>query len=210
MACRWRESPSPSLCTEFQPLQRPPSAGPSGCRSRPARLGHPSLRGFTRRKGEILTDISDNKITRSEKHWQTVLKYEIVRTNASHRYHRNAMILIGQLEDRPGGYRTSSPRPSGSSACQRLTAVIVGLVAGWRIEWARIKHGKAVVPHLPEHRDDAIGPSRVVHAGEPAFHREGPHRESGRRLGGNLAPLDVLRAVRMGHIRQTRFLAMCH
>jgi hypothetical protein len=94
--------------------------------------------------------------------------------------------------------------------CRQLAEVVARLDAGWWIDRTCDKRGKAIITHLPEKRDDAIGPSRVVHTGESAFPREGPHREPGCTLGRNAARLDFLGAVRIRHIRQMHFPAMCH
>jgi hypothetical protein len=126
------------------------------------------------------------------------------------RYHRDAMILIGQPEDHLDGPRTSSPRPPGPGECRRLAAVVAGLAAGWRMEPVRDKHGRAIIARLPVQRDDAIGPSRVVLGGEPASRRDGPYREAGRTLGGNPAWLDGLRAGRIRPVRQMHVPAICH
>ena len=93
--------------------------------------------------------------------------------------------------------------------CRQFAAVVARLVVGRRIERACGRYGKAIIARLPEQRDEVIGPSRVLHAGESAWHLELPHREAGRTLGGNFARLDVLRAVRTRHGRQMHFPAMC-
>jgi|HubBroStandDraft_1064217.scaffolds.fasta_scaffold115071_2 hypothetical protein len=79
------------------------------------------------------------------------------------------MVLIGQLEDRLSRFRTGSPGPLGSGECRQLAAVAARLLAGWRIERACRKYGKAIIARLPEHRDDAVGPSRVPRAGRTTF-----------------------------------------
>jgi hypothetical protein len=120
------------------------------------------------------------------------------------------MILIGQPEHRPGGPPTSSPRPVGSGKCQPLTAVVAGLMAGGRIARACDGHCRAILARCPRHRDDAISPSRVPHAGEPALRGKGPNRDAGPTLGGTPARLDVHRTVRIRYGRPMQVPAMCH
>jgi hypothetical protein len=94
--------------------------------------------------------------------------------------------------------------------CRQFAAVVARLVVGRRIERACGRYGKAIIASLSGYRDCAVGRSCVLRAGEPPFLREGPQRAAGGTRGGHLARFDVLRAVRIRHIRPMHLPAMCH
>jgi hypothetical protein len=87
--------------------------------------------------------------------------------------------------------------PGDSRQCQQLAAMIAILVPDWSVGRHFGELGESAIVIMPDDSDDAIYPTRIVHAEGSIFHLEELRQDTLHKPGEHWTWTELLRAVRI-------------